>query len=131
MIRDNIYVSWSCWESFRRQQANFELELYWHVKCKAYDAMNTRTKAFWKSLSPSTLVNHRAERDLRRSARGDVEGPAMLLESKIEPQDDDELPLHRPQLYGNFCAMVAARSLVQSIEMTGYDHHTALQKPTF
>ena len=60
--------------------------------------MNTRTKAFWKSLSPSTLVNRRVERDLRRTTRGDIEGPAMLLEPKIEPQDDDELPLHRPQL---------------------------------
>ena len=35
------------------------------------------------------------------------------------------------QLYGDFCAMVSARSLVQSIEMTGCDHHTALQKHTF
>ncbi|XP_062231200.1 uncharacterized protein LOC133928751 isoform X1 [Phragmites australis] len=35
------------------------------------------------------------------------------------------------QLYGNFCAMVAARSLVQSMEMTGCDHHTALQQPSF
>ena len=35
------------------------------------------------------------------------------------------------QLYGDFCAMVAARSLVQSVEMTGCDHHTALQRPSF
>ena len=35
------------------------------------------------------------------------------------------------QLYGDFCMMVSARSFVQSIEMTGYDHHTVLQKHTF
>ena len=35
------------------------------------------------------------------------------------------------QLYGDFCAMVSAKSLVQSIEMTGCDHHIALQKHTF
>ena len=35
------------------------------------------------------------------------------------------------QLYGDFCAMVSARSLLQSIEMTGCDHHIALQKHTF
>jgi hypothetical protein len=35
------------------------------------------------------------------------------------------------QLYGDFYAMVAARSLVQSVEMTGCDHHTALQRPSF
>ena len=35
------------------------------------------------------------------------------------------------QLYSDFCAMVAARSLVQSVEMMGCDHHTALQRPSF
>jgi hypothetical protein len=35
------------------------------------------------------------------------------------------------QLYDDFCAMVAARSLMQSVEMTGCDHHTALQRPSF
>ena len=59
--------------------------------------MNARTKAFWKSVCPATLVSRRAERNLRRAARGDVDGTSVLVEPKIEPQDEEPFS-HRPQL---------------------------------
>ena len=77
--------------------ANIDLERYWHAKCRSYDDMNARTKVFWKSVSPSMLVSRRAERNLHRAARGDVDGTSVLVEPKIEPQDEEPFS-HRPQL---------------------------------
>ena len=98
MMRDNFFVSWSCWDSFHRCYPDIEFEQYWEVKCRAYDAMNNRTKAFWKSFSPSALVTRRAERNSHWIARGDIEPPPTLIDLKPKPKDDDGLLPHQPQL---------------------------------
>jgi hypothetical protein len=90
-------VSWSCWESFHRRHANIDLERYWHAKCRSYDDMNARTKAFWKSVSPSMLASQRAKRNPRRVAKGDIEGTSVLVELKIEPQEEEQVS-HRLQV---------------------------------